>query len=134
MIQGELDEAEKYLLRASNQEELEPIVYFYLAQIALLRGEEEKALNYINLALELDKEIEKRIAEQTVFLPIQNKIRIPNEPSRHIKITLSEKEIKTNNYLEKMYNLVDSLNGGKISNTNEEKDIDEEQIDNDKER
>ncbi len=133
MIQGELEEAERRLLRAIQQEELEPIGYFHLAQIALLNGDNEKALNYINIALELDKDIEDRIKEQPMFLPIQDRIRIPDEPRRKIEITLSEREIKTNNYLEEMYNLVDSLNGGKISVENDEKQI-EEQLEQEKER
>lgn len=134
MIQGELDEAEMHLLKALDLEELEPTVYFYLSQISLLKGENEKALNYINLALELDKNIEKKIVEQPLFLPIQDRIRIPDEPSKKIVITLSEREIKTNNYLEEMYNLVDSLNGGKFTKIDSQKEIEQEQLENEKER
>ena len=112
MIQGELDEAQKHLQKALQQEDLEPMAYFYLAEIALLKDEDEKAINYINLALELDKKIETKIKQQPLFARIQEKIRIPNEPSRKINIVLTEKEIKINEYLEEMYNLVDSLNGG----------------------
>ncbi|MBR1654177.1 MAG: tetratricopeptide repeat protein, partial [Clostridia bacterium] len=136
MIQGELDEAERHLQKALQQEELEPIGYFYLAQIALVKGENDKALNYINLALELDKKLEKKILEQPLFIPIQDKIRIPNEPSRKINITLSKKELDTNKYLEEMYNLVDSLNGGKISSVEDGKQQvkEENQLENEKER
>ena len=134
MIQGELDEAERHLLRAMEQEELESILYFHLSQIALLKGDNEKALNYINLALELDSKLESKIAEQPMFIPIQDRIKIPNEPSKKIKITLSEKEIKTNNYLEEMYNLVDSLNGGNFIKNEDEKQFVEQQIENEKER
>ena len=133
MIQGELDTAEKHLQKALQQEELEPIGYFYLALIALLKDEKEKAVNYINLALELDKKIEKKIAEQPLFLPIQDKIRVPNEPSRKINITLSKKELKTNEYLEEMYNLVDSLNSGNIVKDEEVK-MEEIQLENENEK
>lgn len=133
MIQGELDTAEKHLQKALQQEELEPIGYFYLALIALLKDEKEKAVNYINLALELDKKIEKKIAEQPLFLPIQDKIRVPNESSRKINITLSKKELKTNEYLEEMYNLVDSLNSGNIVKDEEVK-IEEIQLENENEK
>ena len=134
MIEGELEEAEKRLLKVINEEELEATAYFYLAQIELLRGENEKALNYTNLALELDKEIEEKIIQQPLFIPIQDRIRIPDEPSRKVKVNLTDKEVKTNKYLEEMYNLVDSLNGGKISKVEEEKQIEEEQLEEEKER
>lgn len=137
MIQGELEAAEKYLLYALQKEELEPIGYFYLALIALINDEDEKAVNYINIALELDNKLEKKIAEQPLFARIQSKIRIPNEPSRQINITLTKKEIKTNEYLEEMYSLVDSLNGGNMFNHEEteiEEQVIEDEIDNEKER
>ena len=137
MIQGELDEAQKHLMEALQQEELEPMVYYYLAQIAMMKEEKQKAVDYLNLALELDSKIEKKIKNQPLFVPIQDKIRIPNEPSRKIKITLSKKEIDTNHYLEEMFNLVDSLNGGTGLNIEEENQVEieiEEQNENEKER
>ena len=137
MIQRELDEAERHLQRALQEEELEPMIYFYLAQIALLKDEKEKALHYINLALELDKSLEEKISKQPLFLPIQDRIRIPNEPSRKVKITLSKKERETNKYLEEMYNLVDSLNNGganKIEEENQLEEIIELENENEKER
>ena len=133
MIQGELDEAEKHLQEALQEEELEAIGYYYLAVIALLKDEKEKALNYINLALELDSKLEKKIEKQPLFIKIQDRIRIPKHPSRKIKITLSEKELKTNKYLEEMYELVDSLNGGKTSKFEEDLQL-ENEIQNEKER
>jgi len=137
MIQGELDEAQKHLMEALQQEELEPMVYYYLAQIAMMREEKQKAVDYLNLALELDSKIEEKIKNQPLFGPIQDRIRIPNEPSRKIKITLSKKEIDTNHYLEEMFNLVDSLNGGTGLNIEEENQVEieiEEQNENEKER
>lgn len=138
MIQGELEEAEKCFLRTLQNEELEPIAYFFLAQISLIKGENDKALNYINIALELDKDIEKRIVKQPLFLPIKDKIRIPNE-TRKIKMKLSNRERETNKYLEEMFNLVDSLNGGgsasEIKENIEVKEIElENQLDNEKEK
>ena len=133
MIQGELDEAEIYFTQSLLNEELEPLGYYYLAQIALLKGQNEKAINYINLALELDKKIEEKISKQPLFEAIQDKIKIPNE-TRKIKITLSKKERKTNKYLEEMYNLVDALNSGKISKIEEEIEQDENEQENQQEQ
>ena len=126
MIQGELDEAERHLQKAAHQEDIEPLAYFYLAEIALLKDEDDKAVNYINLALELDKKIENKIKQQPLFAKIQDRIRIPDEPSRKINICLSEREMKINEYLEEMYSLVDSLNGGN-GYQHEESSIEEKQ-------
>lgn len=127
MIQGELEAAEKYFQKSLQEEELEPMGYFYLAQISLLKGDKVKAINYINIALELDNTLEEKIADQPIFVAIQDKIRIPNEPSKKIVIKLSKKERKTNKYLEEMYNLVDALNGSKISKIQEEIQIEQQQ-------
>ena len=133
MIQGELDEAQRYFQNSIQMEELEAVSYFYLAQISLMKGENETALNYINLALELDRNIEKKIIEQPLFAVIQDRIRVPNE-TRKIKVSLSTKEVKTNRYLEKMYSLVDSLNGGKSAGNENGAKKEEKQIENEKER
>ena len=141
MIQGELDEAQKYFEQALNQEELEPVAYFYLAQIAILKNNKDKAITYLNLALELDKkEIEKRIKAQPLFIGIEDKLVIPNE-SRKIKITLSEREQKNNKYLEEMFMVVTSLNESKLTseegrNKDDEQyqEIEQEEIDKEHER
>ena len=126
MIQGELDEAESHLLQALQEEELNGVIYFYLAQIAIIRGHKDKAIMYLNLALEIDtKEIESRIKQQPLFIEIQDKLIIPNE-ERKIEIKLSKREVDINKYLEDMYSLVDSLNGSKMENEdNTEKVLDE---------
>ena len=139
MIQGELDEAQRHLMQALQEEDLEPIVYFYLAQIAIMKDEKQKAVDYLNLALELDNKIEDKIKNQPLFAPIQDRIRIPNEPSRKINIKLSQKEIETNHYLEEMLNLVDSLNGsnGGLNVEEENKieiELEENENENEKER
>jgi len=107
---------------------LEGSAYYYLAQIALIKGENAKAVNYINLALEIDKTIEKKIEKHPLFLSIKDEIKIPNE-NRKIEMKLSEKEIKVNKYLEEMYELVDSLNSGNnIWNEEVENIIDNDNI------
>ncbi len=42
LIYGDLDEAENYFMQSSKQEDLEAGSYYYLSQIALLKGYEEK--------------------------------------------------------------------------------------------
>ena len=136
MIQGELDEAEECLNQALQEEDLEPVGYFYLALIAMIRNQKDKAVAYLNIALELDKNLEEKISAQSIFKPIEDQLRIPNE-TRKIKITLSKKELINNKYLEDMYDLVDSLHGSKISAEDEEKEINRfinEELENEKER
>ncbi len=134
MIQGELDAAEKHFQKSLQEEELEAMGYFYLAQISLIKGQKENAINYINIALELDETLKEKIAEKPIFLLIQDKIRIPSEPSKKIVIKLSKKERKTNKYLEEMYNLVDSLNGSKVAKIQEEIQLEQEQQEQEQEK
>lgn len=44
IIYGELDEAEMYLFESLKDKELESGSYYYLAQIAMLKGDEDKAI------------------------------------------------------------------------------------------
>lgn len=136
MIQGEFEEAEDYLNQALQEEDLEPVGYFYLGLIAMLKNQKDKAVAYLNIALELDKNLEEKISSQSIFKPIEDQLRIPNE-TRKIKITLSKKELINNKYLEDMYDLVDSLHGSKVSAEDEEKEINRfinYELENEKER
>ena len=83
----------------------------------MVKGDKDKGTAYINLALEIDKNIEQKIENNALFAPIQELIRIPNE-NRKIKMKLSKKENEINEYLENMYGLVASSN---LNNEEKEK-------------
>ena len=128
MIFKELEEAEQHFLEVLEVEngELEADSYYELAKINVIKGEKEKAINYANIAIEVDaKKIVPKIKNEDVFIPILAKINIPfnldtiDEDRKGPK--LSEREIMVKEHLEEMvdktrklgYNDIDILNRNK---------------------
>ena len=55
----------------------------------MLKGEKQKAINYLNVAIELDSSIYKEIETQSIFLPIIKSIKAPNL-NNTLKIPISK--------------------------------------------
>ena len=127
-IYGDLDEAENYFMQSSKQEDLEAGSYYYLSQIALLKGDEEKAKNYMNVAVQLDPKVYKQAQRDPVFTPIKEEINPPEEketkPSH-----LTNEEKKVNRHLMKTCILVKNLSKEdiQIMKNNKQNQIDKEE-------
>lgn len=125
-------EAEKYFMECLAKEDIEAGSYYYLAQINMLRGEKEKAINYINIAIELDSDIYKEIEGQVIFLPILRSIKAPSlNDTLNMKAVnkLNKKEKLTQKHLKDTYYLVNKLNNNDmkmIKNIKKNLDIDKE--------
>ena len=111
---GELEEAEKFLMQSKESEDLEAGSYYYLALIAMMKGDKDKAKNYMNLAIELDPEEYARMAKDPIFIPIKNEIRKPENEKQNKKKKLTYKEIKSNEHLENTCLLMGNLNNNDI--------------------
>ncbi len=112
LIFGELDEAEQFFMKSLHGDDVEPDAYYNLAKICMLKGDKENAINYVNMAIELDKTFIKKANEEPVFIPIKSLIRFPIIDEEDIvsrKITLSKMELKVKKYLEDTYQLVNKL-------------------------
>lgn len=112
MIFGDLEEAEVYFQKSLIGEEIEPKAYYNLARIYMLRGEKENAINFINLAIELDNMYIKISNEEPIFIPIKSRIRFPIIDEEDIipkKYDLSNNEIRTQMHLEDTYKIVGKL-------------------------
>ena len=116
MIYKELEEAEEHFLEVLEEEdsELEADCYFELAKISMIKGEKDKAINYANIAIEVDaKKIVPKIKEDVIFIPILAKINIPfnlenlEEDEKESKMT--KKEILAKEHLEEMVDKTRSL-------------------------
>lgn len=106
-------EAESYFMECLSAEEVEAGSYYYLAQISLLRGDKAKAVNYINVAIELDSKVYKEIEKESIFAPIIKHIKPPDlndTLNRKILNKLSKKERLTQKHLKETYYLVNKLN------------------------
>lgn len=98
-------------------EEVEAGSYYYLAQISMLRGDKAKAVNYINIAIELDSKVYKEIEGQSIFAPIIKHIKLPDfntTLNKPILKELSKKEKMTQKHLKETYYLVNKLNNNDI--------------------
>lgn len=112
LIAGDLDEAEKNLKESIKGEDVESGSYYYLAQVAILKGDKEKATNYMNIAIELEPKIYDKVQKENVFMPIKNNIRKPGKIIREEKkkTKLLIKERKALSHLSKTCSLISSLN------------------------
>ena len=126
LILGELEESEKYFTRCIDDEKLSPLAYYQLAKIYMIRGHKETAVQALNIAIELDKNMYKKAVEDRVFIPIKGYIDYPNidEDEEQIEEETEkkvEKEEIVRKHLEDTYDLVGQLNykelGNKYSNT-----------------
>ena len=79
----------------------------------MLKGDEDKAKNYMNVAIELDRKVYKQFKKDPIFTPIREEITPPEQEIKHeeekIKKKLSKKERKASSHLSKTCLLVESL-------------------------
>ena len=106
LIYKEIEEAEKRFLEAVEEEELSADAYYELAKISLLKGNKDTAIQYANLAIDIDsKKIVSKVKKDPIFIPILARISMPfnlEETSEKIDKKLQAKEIKSKEHLEEM--------------------------------
>lgn len=104
LIYKELEEAERRFLEAVEDDELSADAYYEISKIALIKGEKDKAIKYVNVAINIDsKKIVEKVKKDPIFIPIMARISIPfNLENREEPIAkkLKEKEIKAKEHLE----------------------------------
>ena len=118
LLYNELDEAEERFTECLQDEELEDYAYYYLACIAMLRGDEAKAIAYLNTAVGENPDIYETIKKEDVFKLILYKIDKPNKDGqvkkKRPKTKIDKKDKKTMKHLKKMYELVGDLNNNDV--------------------
>ena len=132
LISKEIDEAEQKFMQTIDDEELAPDSYYELSKIALIRGNKEKAIQYANIAIELNpKKIAEKIKKENLFIPIYAKLTIPfNLEEKESKLT--EKEIEAKEQLEKMFDVTRQLSYNDIKLLRNEKDVNSFEINNER--
>lgn len=113
MIQDELDEAEQYFLDCINNECEEDGSYYYLAYIQMLKGDKQKAIEYLNIAVQENEKYYKKAEKEVLFRFIIARINKP-VTSKEEKNKLSKKEEQTIAHLEKTYEVVSRLNNNDL--------------------
>ena len=117
LITGELEKAENNFIECLQNKDTEPEAYYYLAIISLLKGEKERAVAYVNMAIELDSKIYNKVAKQEIFVPIIKEVRKTENKKRRYKYTY--REILTKKHLEDTFYLIEKM---KANNTIEKND------------
>lgn len=85
LIQKDLDTAEQYFEK-SLYGDLEAMSYYQLAKICALKGEKDKAINFINKAIELEPKLLKLASKERAFRDIKEHITV--------SVNMKEKEDK----------------------------------------
>lgn len=116
LITGELEEAESRFIECMQDKDTEPEAYYYLSIILLMKGEKDRAVSYINIAIELDYNIYKRVQNQEIFSTIMEEIR-PGNGKKH-KYKLTYQELKTKKHLDDTFNLIGKMKQNEIKNKN----------------
>lgn len=119
-IQRDYDVAEKYF-ENSLYDELEPMAYYQLAKIYIYKGEKDKAINFLNKAIELEPKIKSMAEKEKAFEKIKEYITVSvkmeeNEASRDYEEEeekkeniLKEQEIKAREYLENTSRVIEEM-------------------------
>lgn len=74
-IQKDYDMAEKYF-ENSLYDELEPMAYYQLAKIYVYKGEKDKAINFLNKAIELEPKLKEMAEKEKAFDKIKEYISV----------------------------------------------------------
>lgn len=109
LIFKEYDEAEKYFMKCieNDDEEIQAEAYFYLSKIKLINNENNLAVQYANIALELEPTLIKKMEKDIYFATILGKLKIKEE--KNVKTKLNKEEKNLINYLDKTYGVVQNL-------------------------
>lgn len=117
LLYDDIDEAEKFFMEAIKGEQVEAKSYYQLSRISILKGMREQAINYLNIAIQMDTKYSKLAIKDPIFIPIQRYIPSPKEQFMQDQVEatmLKEKEIKAQEHLEKTYLVTGSISKNDI--------------------
>lgn len=122
LLYRDVQSAEEYFAKAL-MGELEADAYYELAKIYMIKNEKEKAIIFVNKAIELDGKYVDIVKNEPIFLIVKQYINLPinvlEESKKEVK--LNSKEIETINHLEDIYELTKSLSLNEIKRNFTEK-------------
>ncbi len=127
LIYKEIEEAQKYFMQVIEDEELAPDAYFELAKIELIKGNNDTAVQYANVAIDLNaKKVVPKMKSEPVFIPILAKVAMPFNLETDIEKgeeeqVVKEKENKAKEHLENMFEMTRKLGYSDIEMLNRNK-------------
>lgn len=124
LLYRDIDQAEKNFSEAL-MGELEADAYYELAKIYMMKNEKDKAITFVNKAIELDGNYVDIVKEEPIFLIIRQYINLPinvlEETKRNIILPRIEKSAIE--HLDDIYELTKSLSVNEIKRNFAEKNI-----------
>ena len=110
LMYNDISGAEKYFTKAIYGPDVEAMAYYELAKIHMLKREKEKAIVFLENAIEIDKIYVEKMNEDVIFIPIKAYIRTNITKNTEKRNALSSKEVMVQNHLDKTYGIVEKLN------------------------
>lgn len=125
LLYRDIELAEEYFAKAL-MGELEADAYYELAKIYMIKNEREKAITFVNKAIELDGKYVNIVKEEPMFLIVKQYINLPINVLEESKkeINLESKELTAIEHLDDVYELTKSLNVNEIKRNFAEKNKD----------
>ncbi len=113
LIFKDYDEAEKFFMECieNDDEEIQAEAYYYLSKIKLINNQNELAVQYANIALELEPSLIEKMEKDIYFASILGKLK--TKENKYVKTSLSKEEKKLINYLDNTYDVVQTLTSNK---------------------
>jgi len=108
LLYRDMDSAEQYFTQSLDGE-VEIKSYYQLAKIYMMKNNKNKAIIFLNKAIENSKYYYELVKEEPVFFPIKQLIIKPNEENFK-KVEETEREKQISEYLDNTYDLTRILN------------------------
>ena len=114
MIFRDYESAEKYFFETIKSEDniVTSNAYIYLAKIRIIQNNEQQAINYANLSLEINPSIIKYIERDEVLNSLIGKIEVKKE--KPIKTKIKEKDEKVIEHLKHTYSITEKLTNNSL--------------------
>ena len=106
----------------NDDEEIQAESYYYLSKIKLINNETALAVQYANIALELEPKLIEKMEKDIYFVSILGKLKL--KESKYVKTKLTKGEKNIINYLDKTYAVVQTLTSNKETKEKEENERD----------
>ena len=109
LIFKDYDEAEKYFMQCieTEDEKIQAEAYYYLAKIKLINKQNDLAMQYANISLELNPKMIRIMEKDVYFGVIIGKLKLHED--KKVKTNINEKEANLISYLENTYDVVERL-------------------------
>ena len=109
MIYKDYTKAEEYFSETiqSEDDKISAYSYYYLAKIRLIQNNQEQAIKYINMAIEIYPSIIKRTENDDLFIPILSQIK--NKKEKNVETKLEKNQENIVEYLGNTFEVVETL-------------------------